>query len=285
MEPSSGDAQDRIAEPRPDSAPEAHKRAPEGGRHEEEDMIRIGKPIAALAAAVATAIAATAIAATAASAPAATDACAAYQPQVPDPSRFVDVIDNPYFPLPVGRTLVYRGVSDGERQVDRLQVTDKTKVIAGISATVVHDVVFTEGKKDEITFDWYAQDDAGNVWYLGEDTKVLLGNGKVDRSGSWETGVNGAKPGLIMEADPQAPDAYRQECLSGEAEDTAWVISRGGSLTVPIGTVHQVLRTLEFARIEPNVVSQKQYAPGLGIVVEQDLHGGNEHFELVKVTG
>jgi hypothetical protein len=248
-------------------------------------MSRISKPIAAAAAAVATVIGATAIATTAASAPASTDACAAYDPQIPDPSRFVDVIDNPYFPLPVGRTLVYRGVSDGERQVDRMEVTDRTKVIAGITATVVHDVVFTEGTKDEITFDWYAQDDTGNVWYLGEDTKVLLGNGKVDTSGSWETGVNGAKPGLIMEADSQPPDAYRQECLSGEAEDTAWVLSRGGSLTVPVGAVHQVLRTLEFARIEPNVVSEKQYAPGLGIVVERDLHGGNERFELVKVTG
>jgi hypothetical protein len=248
-------------------------------------MSRTRTSIAAMAAAVATAIATTAIATTAASAPATTDACAAYEPQVPDPSRFVDVIDNPYFPLPVGRTFVYRGVSDGERQVDRMHVTDQTKVIAGITATVVHDVVFTEGKKDEITFDWYAQDDSGNVWYLGEDTKVLLGNGKVDRSGSWETGVNGAKPGIIMEADPQVPDAYRQECLSGEAEDTAWVVSRGGSLTVPVGTVHQVLRTLEFARVEPNVVSEKRYAPGLGIVVERDLHGGDERFELVEVTG
>jgi hypothetical protein len=245
------------------------------------------KPLTAVASAVmavigATAIA-TAIAGAAASAPSATDACASYQPQIPGASHFVDAIDNPYFPLPVGRTLVYRGVSDGERQVDRLQVTDKTKVVAGITATVVHDVVFTEGTKDEVTFDWYAQDDQGNVWYLGEDTKVLLGNGKVDTAGSWEAGVGGAEPGLIMEADPQPPDAYRQECLSGDAEDMAWVVSRGGSVSVAYGAVHQVLRTLEFARIEPNVVSEKRYAPGLGIVVERDLHGGDEHFELVKV--
>jgi hypothetical protein len=240
---------------------------------------------AGMTAAIGAAAIGAAIAAAAALAPETSDACAAYQPQLPDASRFVDVIDNPYFPLPVGRTLVYRGVSDGERQVDRLEVTDKTKVIAGITATVVHDVVFNEGAKDEVTFDWYAQDDQGNVWYLGEDTKVLLGNGKVDTSGSWETGVNGAKPGLIMEADPQPPDAYRQECLSGEAEDMAWVVSRGGSVSVAYGTVHQVLRTLEFTRIEPNIVSEKRYAPGLGIVVERDLHGGDEHFELVKVTG
>jgi hypothetical protein len=213
------------------------------------------------------------------------DACAAYQPQVPDPAAFADVIDNPYFPLPVGRRLVYRGVSDGERQVDHVHVTDRTKTILGIDATVVHDVVFTEGRKDEVTFDWYAQDDQGNVWYLGEDTKVLLGHGRVDRSGSWESGVDGAKPGIIMPADPQIPDAYRQECLSGEAEDSAWVVARGGSLSVPYGTVHRVLRTLEFSPLEPNVVAEKRYAPGLGIVVERDLHGGDERFELVKVSG
>jgi hypothetical protein len=155
-----------------------------------------------------------------------TDACAAYEPQIPAPSAFVDVIDNPYYPLPVGRSLVYRGVSDGERQVDRVRVTDRTKTILGITATVVHDVVFTEGRKEEVTFDWYVQDDEGNVWYLGEDTKVLLGHGRVDRSGSWEAGVDGAKPGIIMPADPEVLDAYRRECLSGEAEDSAWVVDR-----------------------------------------------------------
>jgi hypothetical protein len=254
--------------------------------------MRVPKSVAAVAAAIVTVVAATAGAAIAsANAGAvaltrtATDGCTAYQPQIPDPTHFVGAIDNPYFPLPVGRTLVYRGVSDGERQVDRVRVTDETKVIEGITATVAHDVVFTEGTKDEVTNDWYAQDDQGNVWYLGEDTKALLGGGRVDRSGSWEAGVNGAKPGLIMEADPLPPDAYRQECLSGEAEDMAWVVDRGGSLTVPYGTVHQVLRTFEFARIEPNVVSEKRYAPGLGIVVERDVHGGDEHFELVKVSG
>jgi hypothetical protein len=245
--------------------------------------MRVRKPMAVVAAAVVAAVGAAAAAAS--SAPEATDACAAYHPQVPDPSQFVDVIDNRYFPLPVGRTLVYRGVSDGERQVDRLHVTDKTKVILGITATVVHDVVFTEGKKEEITNDWYAQDGQGNVWYLGEATRVLLGGGRVDRSGSWEAGVNGAQPGLIMEADPLPPDAYRQECLSGEAEDMAWVVDRGGSVTVPYGAVHQVLRTFEFTRVEPNVVSEKRYGPGLGTVVERDLHGGDEYFALVKVSG
>jgi hypothetical protein len=213
----------------------------------------------------------------------ATGACSTYQPNVPAPSAFVATIDNPYFPLPVGRTLVYRGTEDGVHEIDRLHVTDRTRVIQGVTARVVHDVVWSSGHRQEITNDWYAQDDQGNVWYLGEDTRVLLGNGKVDRSGSWTWGVDGAQPGLIMEANPQPPDAYRQECLSGEAEDMAWTIERGGSITVPEGTVHRILRSLEFTRLEPNVISEKIYAPGLGIVRERDVHGGTETFELVRV--
>jgi hypothetical protein len=108
---------------------------------------------------------------------------------------------------------------------------------------------------------------------------------KVDKSGSWQAGVNDAEPGIIMLADPKIPDAYRQEYLKGEAEDTAWIIRRGGSVSVPFGTVHHVLRTLEFARIEPGVVDQKLYAPGIGIVLETALTGPREVAKLIRMTG
>jgi hypothetical protein len=202
-----------------------------------------------------------------------------------DPAGFVDTIDNPYFPLPVGRTLVYRGVSDGLTQVDRVHVTDKTKEIGGVTATVVRDVAKHGSTLLEATNDWFAQDVQGNVCYLGEDTKAYLANGQVDTSGSWEAGVNGAVSGVIMEADPQVPDSYRQEYLVGEAEDTAWIVGRGGPLTVPFGIVHRVLTTLEHSVLEPEVVDEKVYAPGLGIVSERSLAGGLEIAKLVKVTG
>ncbi len=202
-----------------------------------------------------------------------------------DPSNFVTVIDNPYYPLPVGRTLVYGGVRDGQTQVDRVTVTDKTKVIGGVTATVVRDVARHGGTLLEKTFDWFAQDVAGNVCYLGEDTKAFGPNGQVDPSGSWEAGVNGAVSGIIMEADPQIPDAYRQEFLEGEAEDTAWIVGRGGNVTVPYGVLHDVLTSLEHTALEPGVVDQKVYAPGLGIVLERALAGGQEVAKLVSVTG
>ena len=202
-----------------------------------------------------------------------------------DPALFVDTIDNPYFPLPVGRILVYRGARDGQTQVDRVTVTDKTKVIGGVTATVVRDVAKHGNTVLEATTDWFAQDTQGNVCYLGEATKAYDPNGQVDTSGSWEAGVNGAVPGMIMEANPQIPDSYRQEFYAGEAEDAAWIVGRGGSLKVPYGTVHNVLTTYEHTVLEPDVIDEKVYAPGLGIVFELALVGGQEVARLVSVTG
>ena len=202
-----------------------------------------------------------------------------------DPAGFVSTIDNPYYPLPVGRTLVYRGVRDGQTQVDRVTVTDLTKVIGGVTVTVVRDVARHGTTLLEATTDWFAQDAFGNVCYLGEDTKAYLPNGQVDTSGSWEAGVDGAVAGIIMEADPQIPDSYRQEYLQGEAEDTAWIVGLGGSLRVPFGTVRDVVTSFEHTALEPAVVDEKVYAPGLGIVLERALAGGHEVAKLVRVIG
>ena len=203
-----------------------------------------------------------------------------------DPANFSTVIDNPYFPLPVGRTWVYQGVKDGQTQEDRVTVTNETKVVAeGITARVVSDVATHNGTLLEKTSDWYAQDKQGNVWYLGEDTAAYLPNGKVDTSGSWEAGVHDAEPGLVMEANPQIPDAYRQEFLSGQAEDTAWVVDTSGSLTVPDGTFKNVLTSLEATRIEPGAYDRKVYAPGVGMIREEALTGATEYAELVSVSG
>jgi hypothetical protein len=202
-----------------------------------------------------------------------------------DPNNFVAVIDNPYYPLPVGRTLVYSGIKDGDTQRDTVTVTNQTKVILSVTATVVSDVADHDGALLEKTSDWFAQDRQGNVWYLGEDTVAFLGHGKTDTSGSWEAGVDGAIPGIIMEANPQVPDAYRQEFLAGEAEDTAWVVDRGGTVKVPYGKIKDVLTTLEATRVEPGAYDEKVYGPGIGIVIEQALSGDVENAKLVSVTG
>ena len=221
----------------------------------------------------------------ASSAPASASACGTSYAPVLDPANFVAVIDNPYFPLPVGRTLVYTGVKDGQTQVDTVTVTAQKKVILGITATVVSDIATHDGTVLERTFDYYAQDMQGNVWYLGEDTAAFLPNGKADTSGSFLAGVDGAQPGIIMEANPQIPDAYRQECYAGHAEDTAWVVGTSGSVTVPYGKVRNVLTTLESTQLEPGSYDEKIYGPGIGIVSERSLTGPTESAQLVSVSG
>jgi hypothetical protein len=217
--------------------------------------------------------------------PGSTSACGTTYAPVLDPANFVTVIDNPYFPLPVGRELVYTGVKDGQTQTDVVTVTDQKKVILGITTTVVHDKATHDSTVLEETFDYYAQDKQGNVWYLGEDTTQFLPNGKADTSGSFLAGVGGAQPGIIMKSNPQIPDAYRQECFAGEAEDTAWVVATTGSVRVPYGQVRNVLTTLEATQIEPGAYDEKVYGPGVGIVTEQSLTGPNEFAQLVSVTG
>ena len=202
-----------------------------------------------------------------------------------DPANFSSPVDNPYFPLAPGTRAVYRGMKDGETQIDRIHVTDRTKEILGVTTTVVSDVATHRGTLIEKTADWYAADDDGNVWYLGEDTVAYDANGNpVSREGSWEAGVDGAVPGIIMLADPVVTDAYRQEFLKGSAEDQAWVVRRGETFTVPYGTVDHVLRTLEWSRLEPEIVVVKLYAPGLGIIAERSLSGEHETSSLVRFT-
>ena len=209
---------------------------------------------------------------------------ASYEPHL-KASDFTTKIDNRYFPLPVGWTWIYKGVKEGKPQIDRVTVTSMTKRVAeGITTRAISDVAKTpHGQLLEKTTDWYAQDKRGNVWYFGENTAAYLPGGKIDRSGSWEAGVKDGEPGIIMLANPHIPNAYRQEYQKGNAEDTAWIVNRGTSFTVPYRTIHNALTSLEFARIEPKVVDEKIYAPGIGIAFEKALTGPPEVAKLVKV--
>jgi len=199
-----------------------------------------------------------------------------------DPHDFVRHVTNQFFPLKPGTLLVYRGVKDGKVQIDRTFVTRYTKTILGVHATVVRDVATDRTRVLEKTFDWYAQDRAGNVWYLGEDTKSFEPDGTVSTEGSWETGVDGAVPGIVMEADPHTADGYRQEFFKGHAEDQAWILRRGVTIHVPYGTLHHGLRTMEWTPLEPVVIDRKAYAKGIGLVSEVSATGARETAELIR---
>jgi hypothetical protein len=208
-----------------------------------------------------------------------------YRPDLPPPEDFVAVIDNPYMPFLPGTRAVFEGVSDGERERNVVLVTDRTKVILGVTTTVVHDRVFSaNGDLAEDTFDWYAQDRFGNVWYFGEDTAEYA-NGEVSSTkGSWEGGVGGAQPGVVMLAQPTVGESYHQEFLRGEAEDVGTVVAINGRVSVPYGSFDHVLVTEDTTPLEPQVLEHKFYAQGIGVVLERVLRGGQEVSRLVSYT-
>jgi hypothetical protein len=201
-----------------------------------------------------------------------------------DPADFTNPQPNPYFPLKPGTVSILRGSEDGGHLLNRSRVTASTKVFLGVTTTVVADLLFRDGVLEEKTADWYAADNSGNVWYFGERTAVYNRNGQVvSREGSWQAGVKGAVAGMIMPANPGPTDAYRQEFYKGHAEDQAWIVARRQVAEVPYGMVDQAVRSYEWTRLEPGVVSLKLYGPGLGIIREKDVAGGDELLELVKV--
>jgi hypothetical protein len=197
-----------------------------------------------------------------------------------DPADFVSGIDHPFFPLAVGTKWVY----DGAEHVE-VEVLPDSKEILGVAVTVVRDRVFEDGAMIEDTLDWYAQDVDGNVWYFGEETAELEGGEVVSTAGSWEAGIDGAQPGIIMLADPQVGDEYRQEFYEGEAEDMAAVTALSGSITVPAGSWSgsDVLVTEEWTPLEPDIRERKTYARGVGLVETRTIKGGDEVTTLTRV--
>jgi hypothetical protein len=202
-----------------------------------------------------------------------------------DPAAFANPVANPYFPLRPGTVTRLRGTDEGEKYREKVRVTHHTKQIEGVRTRVVLDVVRrADGSLAEKTHDWYAADRDGNVWYFGERTATYDERGHVEsREGSWEAGVDGARAGLIMPADPHPTDAYRQELYRGRAEDQAWVVQGNAVVRTPMRRFRHAVRSLEWSRLEPGVVSVKFYARGVGIVREKDLAGGSEVFEVVSV--
>ncbi len=194
-----------------------------------------------------------------------------------DASSFIRRIDNPYWPLLPGSRWVYSETdTDGSTQRVEVTVQAQTKKILGIGATVVHDVVTEDGRVTEDTYDWYGQDERGNVWYLGEDTKEYEEGKPASTEGSWEAGVDGAQPGIVMPARPRPGMAYRQEYLKGEAEDRARILSVDERAEVPYGSFAHAVKTAETTPLEPDVLEHKYYAKGVGVVLTVAKGGGRE---------
>ena len=197
---------------------------------------------------------------------------------------FVMRVDNPWFPLTPGTVYVYRGIKDGKPSRDVVTVSRATRMIEGVKATSVHDDLYVEGRLEERTTDWYAQDRAGNVWYLGEATAELDRRGHVtNREGSWLAGVGGAEPGIYMPARPTVGRGGRQEYLKGHAEDHFRVVALNATVSAPALSSAHALLTEEWTPLEPGVLDHKLYVRGVGTVLERTVMGGSERNALVSL--
>ncbi|MBJ7337881.1 hypothetical protein [Mycolicibacterium sp.] len=201
-----------------------------------------------------------------------------------DPSMFSTTIDNPYFPLTPGTRTVYEADTAEGHQQTTTEVTRDTKKIVGVNTVVVHDTVTADGKPLEDTLDWFAQDRQGNVWYFGEATKAF-NDGTVDTTGSFEAGVDGAQPGIVMPAQPQVGDQYRQEYAKGVAEDTGEVLSLTGSDSTPLtGPVHDMVVIKDADLLDPSSPAEhKYYARGIGLILTVNASGPPEREEATAV--
>ncbi len=212
-----------------------------------------------------------------------------YSPVI-DPADFVDgngdplPVDNQYWPLVPGTTYFYEAETEDGLETDEVYVSHDTVTILGVTCVVVVDTVKLEGELTELTYDWYAQDKYGTVWYMGEDSTQYENGQPVGTEGSWTGGVDGAFPGIVMLADPRAGDSYRQEYKEDEAEDLAKVLRLNAMASVPYGDFDNCVETKEWSPLEKGVVEQKFYAPGVGQVLGVEHQGKAVRQELVDIT-
>jgi hypothetical protein len=188
-------------------------------------------------------------------------------------------ISNPFFPATPGTSWVYEAeTEDGTERIE-IEVLEETKSVWGVEARVIRDTVYVDGELVEDTWDWFAQDAEGNVWYLGEDSHEYEEGEAICSCGSWESGVDGALPGIVMPADPSEGDAYYQEYLIGEAEDRGEIVELNVSISVPAGSFEGCLTTRDTSAVNPTADELKTYCPGVGVVQELEA---DEVVELIE---
>ena len=206
-----------------------------------------------------------------------------YKPDV-NIAKFTNTtnLTNPYFPVAAGKKYIYEGqTQDGLERIEE-QRLDTTKTILGITCIVVNFKAFLNGTLIEEAWDWYAQDNDGNVWYFGEAVDNYNTNGSLkDHAGSWEAGVDGAQPGTIMPANPQTGMVYREEYYFNHAEDRAEITGTGLTVSIPLGTYTNCIQTKNWTELEPDLNENKFYAPGIGLVKEVNV---TDKTEIVLIT-
>ena len=205
-----------------------------------------------------------------------------YNPII-NPSEFSSEIDNRYFSLTSGKKMVYEAKTEEGTERIEVYVTDETRVVMGVETRVVWDRVWLNNSLIEDTKDWYAQDKEGNVWYFGEESVELIDGKIVSYAGSWEAGIDGAQPGIIMKASPKVGDSYRQEYYKGEAEDMADVLALNEDVKVPFGNFSGCLKTRDYTPLEIGADEYKYYCSEVGGVVLEVVVESDDKVELLTL--
>lgn len=217
-----------------------------------------------------------------------------YEQPVLDANDFNSPQNNTYFPMAVGNTYVYRAETEDEIIRNEIHITYDIKKILDVNCVVVHDVewVYVEDLNNwfliEETNDWYAWDNYGNVWYFGEETYERIYDENwnwIDTSteGSWEAGVGGAEPGIVMPINPEPGMSYRQEYYEDVAEDMGKILRLNASVSVEYGDFEGCLKTKEWTGLEPGHIEHKYYAPDVGLVLVEELKEKTVRVELIDI--
>lgn len=206
-------------------------------------------------------------------------------PSTFDPKNFgaslTDV--NPWLPLTPGLQTVTEGfVNVGTRRLTHIRVntvTDVTKMVNGVRAVLVLDQDFDGGQLSEQAIDYLAEDEGGNVWYVGSYTETYEGGQFLNAQDAWLAGVNGAVPGMYMPGDPKAgTPPFPQTQVPGVEETTAQVVEVGKKTCVPFKCFFNVVV------IEEQSTENKSWAPGVGGILTEPLAGDSQETEeLVNV--
>lgn len=218
--------------------------------------------------------------------PTASASTAPWNPTI-DPADFSTVVDHPYYPLKPGTIKVFEGTRDGVPMHTEVTVTHRTRTVMGVDCVVVEDVVTSNGALVEKTEDWFAQKNDGSVWYFGENTAEYTNGAVSSTHGTWEAGVDGALPGVIMHAHPEVGTEYYQEYRPGEAEDRAKILSLDETIKVPAGSYAHVITTKDSDPLNPDKTDKKWYAAGVGVVHSLRIKSDTSHesMSLVSVRG
>jgi hypothetical protein len=206
-----------------------------------------------------------------------------YAPKIV-PANFVKQFSNPYFPMIPGTTFTYEGKTEKGNERNEVTITTKTKKILGVTCAVVSGSIYLDDKLAEKTSGWYAEDKNGNIWFFGQDARQYKDGKTAGSGGSWQAGLKGAQPGIIMQARPEIGVSYRQDYYKGKAEDMAQVVSLSETASVPNGDYKDLLLIKTWSALEPTLVENKFYAKDVGLILIKGVQGWDWELQLVKIT-